>query len=187
MNVRLNLATKPLESRRRFLAGSGVAALLGGIIFLALGWHAYSELKSREASRRKEQDNNARAANLQVHRRELDDFFAKPENAKLKERALFVNGMIDERCFDWTQMFMDLEKLVPVGVHVISIQPQMEKGRMFVRLSVAASSEDAKIKFLKGMESSPVFSNVQLLSVVRGGPNGADQAMLELNAVYARS
>jgi len=186
MNVRLNLATKPLESHRRFLAGSGVVALLSGIIFLALGWHAYSELKSREALRRKEQDNNVRAANLQVHRRELDDFFARPENAKLKERALFVNGMIDERCFDWTQMFMDLEKLVPVGVHVISIQPQMEKGRMLVRLSVAASSEDAKIKFLRGMESSPVFSNVQLLRV-QSGPNGADQAMLELNAVYARS
>jgi len=186
MNIRLNLATKPLISHRRFLAGSGVLALLGGILFLALGWHAYSELKSREALRLKEQDNNARAVTLEARRHELDDFFARPENAKLKERASFVNGMVDERTFDWTQMFMDLEKLVPVGVHVISIQPQREKGRMFVRLSVATSFEESKIKFLKGMEGSPAFTNVQLLSE-HGGPNGADQATLELNAVYARS
>src|SRR6267154_866967 len=184
MQVRLNIATKPLESHRRFLAGAGLLAVLGGIIFLALGWHVYSTLRAQEALRRKEQENNNRAALLQHRRKELDDFFAKTENARLKERAGFVNGIIDERSFDWTQMFMDLEKLVPVGVHVISIQPQMEKGKMLVRLSVAASSEDAKIKFLRGMEASPVFSNVQLLSV-RGGPNGADQAMLELNAVYA--
>src|SRR5437879_2775617 len=165
MNIRLNLATKPLISHRRFLVGSGVLALLGGILFLALGWHAYSELKSREALRLKEQDNNARAVTLEARRHELDDFFARPENAKLKERASFVNGMVDERTFDWTQMFMDLEKLVPVGVHVISIQPQREKGRMLVRLSVATSSEEAKIKFLKGMESSAAFTNVQLLSI----------------------
>ncbi len=95
-------------------------------------------------------------------------------------------GIVDERALDWTRMFMDLEKLVPAGVHVVSIQPQLEKGHMFVRLSVAASSEDAKIKFLKAMESSPAFSNVQLMSE-RYGPNGADQALLELNATYARS
>lgn len=186
MNVRLNLATKPIISRRRFFVGSGLAALFGGILFLALGWHAYSDLKSREALRRKEQDNAAHAASLQRRRQELDEFFSRPENAKLKERSQFVKGIVDERAFDWTKMFMDLEKLVPVGVHVVSIQPQLEKGHMFVRLSVAANSEEAKIKFVKAMETSPAFSNVNLLSV-RSGPNGADQALLELNAIYARS
>ncbi len=186
MNVRLNLATKPLLSHRRFYVGWGLAVFFAGILFAALGWYAYSDLKSREALRRKEQDNAARAASLQKRREELDQFFARPENAKLKERAQFVKGIVDERAFDWTRMFMDLEKLVPAGVHVVSIQPQLEKGHMFVRLSVAASSEDAKIKFLKAMESSPAFSNVQLMSE-RYGPNGADQALLELNATYARS
>jgi type IV pilus assembly protein PilN len=186
MNVRLNLATKPLVSHRRFLAGAGLLAALGGIIFLALGWHVYSTLRAQEALRRKEQDNNQRAALLQNRRKELDDFFSKPENAKLKERAGFVNGIIDERSFDWTQMFMDLEKLVPVGVHVVSIQPQLEKGHMFVRFTVNATSDESKIKFLHAMENSPAFSNVELLSV-HGAQNSGDQATLELNAIYARS
>jgi type IV pilus assembly protein PilN len=185
MNVRLNLATKPLESHRRFLVGAGLIAVLAGIIFLALGWHVYSNLRAQEALRQKEQENNRRAVLLQARRRELDEFFARPENAKLKERANFVNGIIDERSFDWTQMFMDLEKIMPVGVHVVSIQPQLVKGHMFVRLTVAATNDESKIKFLHAMENSAAFSNVELLSV-HNAQNSADQA-LELNAIYARS
>jgi type IV pilus assembly protein PilN len=184
MQVRLNIATKPLESHRRFLAGAGLLAVLGGIIFLALGWHVYSTLRAQEALRRKEQENNNRAALLQRRRKELDDFFARTENARLKERAAFVNGIIDERSFDWTQMFMDLEKLVPVGVHVVSIQPQLEKGHMFVRLTVDATSDESKIKFLHAMENSPAFSNVELMSV--HAAQSGEQA-LELHAIYVRS
>src|SRR5258708_10463953 len=162
MQVRLNIATKPLESHRRFLAGAGMLAVLGGSIFLALGWHVYSTLRAQEALRRKEQENNNRAALLQHRRKELDDFFAKTENARLKERAGFVNGIIDERSFDWTQMFMDLEKLVPVGVHVVSIQPQLEKGHIFVRLLVAANTDESKIKLLHAIENSAACSTFEL-------------------------
>ena len=185
MQVRLNIATKPLESHRRFLVGAGLLAVLGGVIFLALGWHVYSTLRAQEALRHKEEENNNRAALLQLRRKELDDFFAKTENARLKERASFVNGIIDERSFDWTQMFMDLDKLVPVGVHVVMIQPQLEKGHMSVRLTVAATSDESKIKFLHAMENSPAFANVELLSV-HTAQSGAEQA-LELHAIYVRS
>ncbi len=187
MNVRLNLATKPLESHRRFLVGSGLLAVLGGILFLALGWHVYSTLRAQEALRRKEQDNNRRAALLQTRRNELDDFFARPENAKLKERAAFVNGIIDERSFDWTQMFMDLEKIMPVGVHVVSISPQLQKGHMFVRITVGAISDESKIKFLRAIEDSTAFSNVELVSVQHGAQQNSNEQAVELNAIYARS
>jgi Tfp pilus assembly protein PilN len=185
MNVRLNLATKPLESHRRFLVGAGLLAVLGGIVFLALGWHVYASLRAQEALRRKEQDNNMNAARLETRRNQLDEFFARPENARLKERAAFVNGIIDERSFDWTQMFMELEKIVPVGVHVVSISPHREKGHMLVRLTVSATSDDSKIKFLRAMENSAAFTNVELVSV-HGAQNGVDQA-LELHAIYSRS
>jgi Tfp pilus assembly protein PilN len=185
MHVRLNLATKPLISHRRFLAGSGLLALLGGIVFLGLGWHVYSTLRAQEVLRRKEQDNNLRAALLQTRRNELDGFFARQDNAKLKERAAFVNTIIDERSFDWTQMFMDLEKIMPVGVHVVSISPQLQKGHMLIHITVSATSDESKIKFLRAMENSAAFSNVELVTV-HDAQNSTEQAV-ELNAVYARS
>ena len=39
MKVRLNQATKPLESQRRFLAGASVTAFVAAVVFIALGWH----------------------------------------------------------------------------------------------------------------------------------------------------
>src|SRR5438270_14071387 len=50
MKVRLNLATKPLESHRRFLAGASLTALVASVVFVALGWHVYY---FREAVREK--------------------------------------------------------------------------------------------------------------------------------------
>lgn len=86
-------------------------------------------------------------------------------------------------------MFMDLEKTLPVGVHVVSISPQVENGRLFVRLTIGALTDEAKLKFLHAIENSPAFTNVTLLSVREGGPGGpgGDRSTLELNAFYARS
>lgn len=189
MNVRLNVATKPLESQRRFYASAGLVAVLGSIVFLILGWHVYSEMRAKQDLRLKEQDNDRSAAQLQTRRKELDSFFALSENARLKDRVAFLNGFIDESSFDWTRMFMDLEKTLPVGVHVVSIQPKLEKGHIFVHFTVGAASDEAKLKFLRAMESSPAFSNVVLLNVHKPGAAAAnvDEAVLELNAIYTRT
>src|SRR5215469_15572069 len=173
MNVRLNLATKPLESQRKFYVSAGLVAVLGSFVFLILGWHVYSEMRAKENLRRKEQENDRIAAQLQTRRQELNAFFSKQENAKLKDRVAFLNGFIDESGFDWTRMFMDLEKTLPAGVHILSIQPKRDKGHMFVHLTVGAVSDEAKLKFLRAMENSPVFSNVLLINVHAPGQGTA--------------
>ncbi|HKF26655.1 MAG TPA: hypothetical protein VKB24_11775, partial [Candidatus Acidoferrum sp.] len=76
MNVRLNLATRPLESQRKFYVSAGLVAVLGSVLFLVLGWHVYSALRTQENLRRKEQDNDRLATKLSASRKELDDFFA---------------------------------------------------------------------------------------------------------------
>jgi len=189
MNVRLNLATKPLESQRKFYVSAGLVAFLGTVLFMILGWHVYSAQRAQENLRRKEQDNDRVAAQLTARRNELDEFFARPENAKVKDRVAFLNGFIDESSFDWTRMFMDLEKTLPVGVHILSIQPKREKGHMFVHLTVGAVSDEAKIKFLRAMENSPAFNNVTLMNVHTppAGPGNTDMAVLELSAIYSRT
>jgi Tfp pilus assembly protein PilN len=189
MNVRLNLATKPLESQRKFYVSAGLVAFLGGVLFLVLGWHVYSGLRAQDNLRRKEQDNDRVASQLTSRRKELDDFFARQENAKLKDRVAFLNNFIDESSFDWTRMFMDLEKTLPVGVHVLSIQPKLEKGNMSVHLTVGAVSDEAKIKFIRAMENSRAFNNVTLMNVhaPSGAQGNTDQAVMELTAIYSRT
>src|SRR5438270_8077381 len=107
MKVRLNLATNPLQTHRKFLAGAALTGVLAGIVFLALGWHVYSVRKSNEALRAREAAIRQEMAALMTQRDELESFFKEPQNARLNERSTFLNSLIDEQSLNWTRMFMD--------------------------------------------------------------------------------
>lgn len=191
MRVRLNLATKPLATHRKFLVGAGLLGVVGGIIFLSLGWHVYSVRKMDAEIRSRTEKNAAEMARLERQRAELEEFFAQPDNAKLHDRAAFLNTLIDARSFNWTQMFMDLEHVLPGGVRVDSIEPHQEKGVVLVKLTVDTSNEQAKLNFLKALEGSRVFTHVEVVreQTPSAGPPGTvvgEQKTVELSTVYSR-
>jgi type IV pilus assembly protein PilN len=191
MKVRLNVATNPLQTHRRFLAVSGLIGAVAGIVFLALGWHVYSARKSNEASRARAESVRQEMVGLMGQREELENFFKEEQNAKLNERSTFLNSLIDEQSLNWTQMFMDLEKILPTGVRLVSIEPAHEKGKVQVRLHVGAISDEAKLKFLRALESSPAFKEVrevdERVSDPQQGGGDLDRLQIQLTAVYARS
>ncbi len=189
MRVRLNLATKALETHRRFFAGAGLAVFVSGLFFLGLGWHVHSargadaELRARTEKARQEM------AKLETQRRELERYFSQKDVATLHDRAAFINTIIDARSFNWTQMFMDLEHILPGGVRVISIVPTQEQGRVEVKLTVGATSDEAKLKFLHALEESKEFTEVRVQHVGTpsqlAGPT-SDQKVVQLTTVYSR-
>jgi type IV pilus assembly protein PilN len=191
MKVRLNVATNPLQTHRKFLAVSGLIGAVAGFVFLALGWHVYSVRKSNEASRARAESVRQEMVGLMRQREELENFFKEEQNAKLNERSTFLNSLIDEQSLNWTQMFMDLEKILPTGVRLVSIEPAHEKGKVQVRLHVGAISDEAKLKFLRALENSPAFKEVreidERVSDPQQGSGDLDRLQIQLTAVYARS
>jgi Tfp pilus assembly protein PilN len=187
MRARLNLATKPLVTHRRFLVGAAALATVAGIIFLILGWNAYAASRAEAKLQQQIREIRAERADLEVRRDRLKDFFSQPENAKLSERAAYLNSIIDQSSFLWTQMFMDLEHVKPGGVRVLSISQKMVKGNMEVRLKVGASSDEAKLKFIRALESSNAFGKVMLLSDQQGTQTGGDPDVFEISAIYTRA
>jgi Tfp pilus assembly protein PilN len=189
MKVRLNLATKGLQTHRKFLGVSGLVGVGAAIFFLGLGWHVYSVRKSDEALRVKVESIRAEMVVLDQQRKDMEHFFAQPENAKLHDRSAFLNTLIDEQSLNWTQMFMDLEKILPGGVRILTIAPTFEKGRVTVKLTVGAASDEAKLKFLHALESSPAFTHVELINTKKNGSGapGLDPTEIELDAVYSRT
>jgi type IV pilus assembly protein PilN len=165
MRARLNLSTKPLETHRRFLGASGIIGAVAVLFFIGLGWHVYSARKAEETARVKEAGIRDELVTLERQRRELEQFFAQPENAKLHERSAFLNTLIDEQSLNWTQMFMDLEKILPPGVRVVSIEPSHEKGPVQVKLIVGATNDEAGLKFVHALEQSAAFTHVALVSM----------------------
>jgi type IV pilus assembly protein PilN len=185
MKARLNLATKPLQTHRRFLAISGVLGVIAGLFFLGLGWHVYSIRSADAALREKAGVIRLEMNSLEQQRRSLEQFFELPENARLHERSAFLNTLIDEQSLNWTRMFMDLEKILPAGVRVVSIQPKHEKDRVEVKLIISAMSEEAKLKFMHALEQSRSFSQVQL--VTEKAAESGTRIDAELTVVYLRT
>jgi|SRR6516165_8773978 Tfp pilus assembly protein PilN len=187
MYVRLNLATKPLVSRRRFLLGTAIIGFVG-LLFLAIfGLRFYGLRKADAELRARTQKLQEERASLATRRQELDRFFAQQENATLQERAKFMKSVMEARSFNWTKMFMDLEQTLPSGVHVVRIDPKLDKGSVAVKFTIGAASEEAKLKVLRAFENSKSFSHIELLSehATTQPQPGADPLTIEFTAIYA--
>jgi len=187
MRVRLNLATKPLESHRRFLAGAGLSGFVAAVVFVALGWHAYSvrvaaaEVRSRTEKIREEY------AKYEQERNDLKRFFDEKSIKGLSDRAAFINGIIAVRSFNWTQMFMDLEHILPGGAHIISIEPKQVSGRVEVNLTFGAANDEVKLKFVRALETSKQFSDVKEQNEAHPtqGSNSPDVWVVRLSTFYS--
>jgi type IV pilus assembly protein PilN len=188
MRIRLNLATKPLVAHRKFVAGSALLGVVAFLVFLGLGWHVYLARKANAEMREKTAKIQQEVSKLAQERAALELFFHLDENAKLHDRAAYINSLIDARSFNWTMMFMDLERVLPAGVRVVSIEPKLEKGRVEVKFAIGATTNEAELKFIKALEESKTFSHVQLSgSHVSTTGTGGDPIVVELTAEYSRT
>lgn len=190
MKVRLNLATKALETHRRFLAGAGLTAFFSSVAFLGLGLHVYSARKANAELRLRTGKARREMAGLEAQRSELEAYFHRQDVANLHDRAAFINTILDARSFNWTLMFMDLERILPGGVRVISVAPTQVGGRAALKLTVGAASDEAELKFEHALEESKEFTGVQILDVRPGtsaGTQNPDQRIVQLTTVYSRS
>jgi type IV pilus assembly protein PilN len=188
MILGVNLATQPLETHRRFRTFSAAVGAVTAAVFFWLAWHVYSLRKAASAFHLESAAVGKELEALTAQREDLDGFFVVPENAKLHDRASFINSIIDARSFNWTHMFMDLEKVLPIGVRVISIEPKQVSGQATVKLTLGAASDEVRIKFLHALEQSTAFSHLQLVSVRAPTQQASgDQEIIELTVVYSRA
>jgi len=184
MNVKLNLATQPLVSHRRFLMAAALLGLLGLALFLALGWRFYSLRKADEDYRARAGKVQQEMARLLEQKADLQRFFAKDENRNLQERARFIDDVIEARSFNWTKMFMDLEHTLPTGVHVVRIEPKLEKGSVSVKFVVGTASRESRIQLLKAFEESKSFTHVELLATELPRQGSTDALTVEFSVIY---
>lgn len=188
MRIRLNLATAPTSSGRRFAFG---AAVIGGFAILALALLATrAYYVSREARQQRAEIARLQGEIDQLNRQrsELQAYFNQPDVLKVRDRAGFLNSLIEERSFPWTRIFMDLENILPEGVRVVQIAPKLVNGHIELKLATAAVSDEAKLKFLRTLESSRSFSHIELISQSSPQrPADQDKVYLDLVAWYAVS
>jgi hypothetical protein len=185
MKIRLNMATNPLASDRRFLVGSSIVGVVGVLAMAVLAWHAFSMWQADTSYRRQQVQINADMARLRQEHDALEIYFNRPDTVQRRGLASFFNGLIAQRAFPWTKIFMDLEKNLPTGARVVSVEPTMVSDHVELRLTVEASNDAAKLEFLKDLEKAPEFSQIQLLSERRSDQPGETPITLSVVANYS--
>lgn len=189
MKTHFNLATAPLENNRRFIVGAGALAIIAVAAMVLLSFHA---LTARKADREMRAQIDTLHSQISVALRQqetLRNEFKSPQAMEAFKRSAFLNSLIEARAFPWTKMFADLEQILPPGVRVISISPQMDKdGHVRVVLSVGAVNDEQELKFLNSMDSSPVFSDVHVTQEShpeKASQGGTDTVLVNLEAHYS--
>ena len=186
MKVRLNLSTSPLESNRRFGLAAGVIGTIAIVALVVLSYRTISVWRSDKALRAEQDGLESQIAQMQQQRQSLSQFFENSQTVQRRQRAAYLNSLIQQRAFPWIKIFMDLERILPAGARVVSIEPKMAGDTVQLTFLVGALSDESKLKFLRALETSPEFSHIELLSEshpVR--PDQTDRVMLSLQAQYS--
>ncbi len=158
MRIELNLASRGVKNQRRFyvLAGTAVAVLLVAAVIQA-GWWFRDWYSGRGLAQRIEAL-RADVSRSEAERRRLEQQLQQPQSRDVMARAYFLNSLILQKSVSWTQIFMDLEKLVPDRVQVVSITPAVLDNNL-IRLDMNVSGESLEkiLEFMRRIETSEKF------------------------------
>ena len=81
----------------------------------------------------------------------------QPQNMAVLERSQFLNALFAKKSFSWTAVMMDLERVLPAGVQVTSIEPATSKsGEVNIRLRVSGE-RDRAVELVRNLEKSQRF------------------------------
>jgi type IV pilus assembly protein PilN len=182
MRTTINLATRPyLELRpllRRLRLGMALLALLAiglGVAQHVVGARAAAEQQLLTAERN-------RTLNLQQEKTNNEARMRQPQNAAVLERSRFLNELFARKSFSWTAVMMDLEEVLPTGVVVTSIEPQIASdGAVTIKLRVAGE-RDRTVQLVRNLEGSRRFLSPRLTGEAAQAVDKTRNANLALNA-----
>jgi type IV pilus assembly protein PilN len=190
MRITLNLATRPFVELRPLFArlrlAMGALAILA--VLLGIGLHVLN-IKARNAQARMDAL-KAKTAAFDQERRSNEARMHQPQNMSVLERSQFLNELFARKSFSWTAVMMDLETVLPAGVQVTSIDPQITpEGEVLIRLRVSGD-RDRAVQLVRNLETSRRFLSPRLSNEaaqtqesggggLAGGPRGVPQAVAQ--------
>jgi len=176
MRISVNLASRPFIELRPLYARLRLAllALAALAVGLAIALH-FLDANAREAT---SQMNalTAKTLNYQQVRQRNEARMRQPQNMAVLERSRFLNDVFAKKSFSWTSVMMDLERVLPAGVQVTSIEPATTKsGEVNIRLRVSGERERA-VELVRNLEKSQRFIAPRLAGESAQAQEGASAA-----------
>lgn len=164
MRISVNLATRPFVELRPLLARLRLLMLALLLVAMGLGV-ALQALKAKAATATAQMDAlKEQTRGFTDERARNEAKMRQPQNKAVLDRSLFLNALFARKSFSWTATMMDLERVLPAGVQVTSIDPVITKeGDVQIRLRVSGD-RDRTIQLVRNLEHTQRFVGPRLVS-----------------------
>jgi type IV pilus assembly protein PilN len=189
MRLTVNLASKPYVDLRSILKQLRVLMLVLAVLAVPL-WFLL------RAERGKADIANARVAAIQNNIRRLQQqqqsyqaLMRQPQNAAVLTQSDFLNSLFRRKAFSWTATMTDLETVLPTGVQVMSIDPEVAKdGSVVIHMRVSGA-RDRAVELVRNLEKSRHFVSPRItgeaLAQTQGQNNNPNAPMQPVSASTA--
>jgi len=162
MRITLNLASKPFIELRPLYARLRLWMALLLVLALPLWFLLRAEQRKAAFANAQLRSVEAKIQRLEDQQRSYQAMMQQPKNAAVLTQAAFLNQLFAQKAFSWTAIMMDLETVLPGGVHVINIDPATDKsGRVTIRLRVNGQ-RDRAVELVRNLEHSRRFLDPRL-------------------------
>jgi type IV pilus assembly protein PilN len=164
MRISVNLANRPFVELRPLFARLRLAMVVLALLAVGL-WYGLRSLEAKAKVAQSQMDALKVKTQQYQHERQVNEArMHQPQNMAVLERSQYLNAVFARKSFSWTAVMMDLEKVLPVGVQVTSIEPNITKeGDVNIRLRVSGDRERA-VLLVRNLETSQRFLSPRLSS-----------------------
>jgi hypothetical protein len=188
MRLNINLASQKFEDVRQFYVrwsiaiGSAAALLLLLIGLAAMNYSSSSKSGQRIKELREQIDS------LQQERAAAERVSNLPENHDVNLQKNYWNRQINRRQLSWTQLFNDLQKIMPARAYVSSVHPEITlDNRLKLTLMIKGDTHDNGLELVKKMEKSSRFRGAAISSegTEKDQKTGMELFKFEIVAYYS--
>lgn len=189
MRFEINLASQPYQNVQRFLVRWGIAVGVVALLVAGLVYAAVADLVSWRVTQKQIHILQRQIGEFDRQQAKAEAFLDLPENRETRNRSEFLNFLIARKAFSWTEVFTDLEQIMPPRLRLQAMHPKVnDDGQLELHLTVVGPERDAAIELVRRLEQSPHFARAQIISEAMespGQPQGpADGVHYEISAIY---
>lgn len=164
MRININLASQKYEDAGEFYLRWGSALALALIITIGLAGWTWKNHKDTVNDRQRIDKLRRQIAEVDRDYAHNQGILNDPKNSGTVAQSNFWNSIIEQRQFSWTQLFPDLEKIMPGRAFLVAIHPVSSEGRatspdnrLKLELVIDGEKHDNGLELIRHMESSPRF------------------------------
>jgi type IV pilus assembly protein PilN len=163
MRVNVNLATQKFEEVRLFIWRATLAIGVAGAMLLVLIVFALFNYNSNSKAGAKIRAQEKEIAELQQERAAAEAVENRAENRDVTLQKNFWNRQIATRALSWTQLFNELQRIMPKRAYLASVAPELTPdNKLKLKITIRGEKHEDALELQKRMETSERFSRPEI-------------------------